>query len=918
MRRISLVTATCAVGLSLLLATPAAATILPAHLQDCQGGASNTGSLPIGHPGDQRFGWKEELRNWMNAVTLADVDLTPLVASAGLETFPEAFFSVPPPPHAAACYAAGNWTNLGSHQKRQVEQFWMLSELINSTGSPDLRYTNHPGPDFLLANIENTTTCEVVAPCMQWDLMRSWLADWDYKGNPFFVDPALGNALRYRAGVNLALHLIMLEWDHWRGDFPCDSSPGPSCQNTADDEPPRGPNHNLCRCTGAPVSGLVGENTGASGDELGLMLAQLAFSYRHVKPILQPNVAVAMEAGLLALAKRVYTWGPRGLMLNMDLPSTVALYLVWEATGSPDAEIWYRAHTQRLYGAPFYDRAGYFADNGGFDIGYNNHNLLHAARLAWLDPSVDTWVWEAGKEMFDLSPHLAFPDPDKIWFSPSAFNSRTPFGPTFQSPNSPVGDSRQRYVLGAALGWPFADAVLLHAPAGLQLHAPAGLSTPVFPAPWAPPAVPGNSPLLHRYLACDAMLSMNNMDAVLSGGPIAGCVGNASATAERWPEIGDSRDYMAPQFAVTDPPADFIADWANRLVANPNSGRLPYEWDGPYLRDFNQRFVYAKLGAAGAPGEYAALVHAGPVGPWTSGLSFGLGGGQLAALWSRPTGIALRNARKGRNYGPAVNDDIAELPSWPMHAITAVKNPGAVPGAWTSSAGVQSPSTELSWLVSPPSGMPAWMHLGGSWSMPSANPTCAQPAAGVSSVVGSNAGATGGVVRVVGEIPCGLPTSGSGPTPHILSATLPYQRDFLMGGDGVYVLTRIRPDPVLHQNDTVDQLYETIPILQGRNAEQPNRPFAITFSTSSANINALALPPGSFVDGVQYVYVTRYGGTMAIELPLGGRVGLSAPWSTGTVATGVVQYNVMIDLLPNTPGPHPLPSANVAYRVYMN
>ena len=163
------------------------------------------------------------------------------------------------------------------------------------------------------------------------------------------------------------------------------------------------------------------------GFELAGQLGNLAFTYLQVKSILPLTVQHAVEKPLIMFAERLETWTPLGVQANLGIRATWGLYLAYQATNEPLVYNAYLRVLDMYYGSQsggLYFPAGYYVDDGRFDSGYNENNLLHTVRVLQLDPNAPPAVWGAAQRLFDVHGHLMFHDPDgneleAIWEPPA-------------------------------------------------------------------------------------------------------------------------------------------------------------------------------------------------------------------------------------------------------------------------------------------------------------------------------------------------------------------------------------------------------------------------------------------------------------------------------------------------------------------
>ena len=167
-------------------------------------------------------------------------------------------------------------------------------------------------------------------------------------------------------------------------------------------------------------------------DNLGGSLIMLAYAYREAKQDLPPEVREAYETGLRKMIARQMEWGPKSMHVNMELFAPVGLTYAAQALDDPEISKAVRSYTEKLFSDErFYNPAGFFLEDGGFDSTYNGISRFFCT---WAGLLTD---WEFIKkgldQSFKLRAYLSLPEPPEsgnnqgrpLFFGPCHFNSRT-------------------------------------------------------------------------------------------------------------------------------------------------------------------------------------------------------------------------------------------------------------------------------------------------------------------------------------------------------------------------------------------------------------------------------------------------------------------------------------------------------------
>lgn len=874
------------VGLGVALLCPASA-----RAQSLQGCGTANVRLPIGYPASgtqaatQLYNEKKALRQYLKTLTLQEVTLpTPL---------PDFVNPVTLLTNGASNQADGNPcapntvmpANIPPADQRELERIWAIwTQYTESQDLPFVAMLNLNAADFLASAMEDASTCTARTPYMEWDPMVTWVANWPYRGNPYFTNSANRRAVLKRGAAWLALQLVMLDWNHFGGALPLAQQPG----TTQFVHPAQG--------VVPPAPGAYGMNYGY---ELAGQLGHLAFTYLQVKPILPLAVQHGIEKHLIMYAERLNTWTPYGVQANLGIRSTYGLYLTYLATSDASVYNAYLRAIDGFYGAQSGGRffpAGYFYDDGRFDSGYNENNLLHTVRVLQLDPNAPPAVWSAANALFDLHAHLEFQDPDGSWYSPNEFNTRSAKGAAgafvASSPRAQAGGGIQRYLPAAELGLPFAYAALRDArtvgPQTNSAYIPGGHLDP-------------NAPNFYQELAClhsDVMFWMNlGLHNPPSWMPL----------SAPWPAVPVDRDYATPLFTAAMWQLGDIQAWHAAVTTQPSLEDFPFELEGPYVRSFDDEFVYAKFKGPQAGGRaYATMIHAGPVGAGeldvgqngqTEIIPAGLGGGQVSMFWGPHTGAAVRGMRLGYN-NPPNTDHWANWRSWPNHAATLF----TAAGYWTSSARVVAPSTDVTYYAQNVNGAQLRTELA-----VAPCPGATVPASALTTPTESSAVSV--LVRACGDLPSQVRRYSLSPDP-VLGAPMPYTRAMYADEDGVVVVTTLTPA----STDVISEAWETIPVYDQSWAGVTNYgPSTILFKLSNGSL-VNASGAGGFAPQslVSEVYVARANGAFRVVFDVPETVSVSPAWVAGSASS----QNLLVDLGRGAL-PAPLPPTSIGYRIEM-
>ncbi|MFQ5808747.1 MAG: hypothetical protein ACE5JM_03920 [Armatimonadota bacterium] len=454
----------------------------------------------------------------------------------------------------------------------QKYRLWILQQ---SYGSPDVAGIAIPPEQSTLASIESAD--QVLVPDVS-SVWLAWLSSWEFSGNPYRGS----RPVKLRALVPTLVDLVMHDQLHEDGDGAANRS-----------------------------------------DYLGGTLIWLAYNYRETRDALPEQVRAAYETGLKKLILRLHQWGPTGLMTDMDLFAAVSLrYATDVFPDDPEVQRIAQEYSRALFtDERFYHPAGYFVDNGCFDVSYNGISLFFCSWAA----TISDWpfVHEALRRGYRLRSHLTFPEPGGGQFGPSHMSSRT----SGDSPGDQWGFTHRHVAAAMAT-----DEALYMAP---------------FPEPEALERAP--SRLLQKL--------------------------NSQLDRREPPAMKPWREHhwtSVPNFAYL----HFRDDFYERLLRLHAEGssllKLPVERGDRFTEDFDSTFLVARFPT------FAAAIHTGPVSgghrEWKR--PYGFGGGALSAFWTPRTGsivLGRRRGIQGRTW-----DSFEEWRSWPTHAVSGLTAGGGI------------------------------------------------------------------------------------------------------------------------------------------------------------------------------------------------------------------------------------------------
>lgn len=809
---------------ALLLSTPARAQ---QWLQDC-GDPASPGILPIGYPGSPGFAWKEPLYQWMSQFGDADFDWVqpPKFIDPG-----DVYGATGP-----GCSTNPVWQGLGAPERTQIEQYWLLVQ--GDFPVPMAWFTYDPHL-FTVEAMEEENTCEALLPDLAWGDGLAFFANWQYPGNPF--GPGTGNdlVLKRRLAVWLGAQLILLDRGHY------------------DTQPPYTP-----AWTGLHDHPLQGSGAAAVGSELAAVLGELAWTYLNIEDTLAPNEQVWFETALEMYAERVDYWGAFNQHSNRGIRATHALYYAWAATGSSDVWVWYQDSLVQFFDASGgnWVPGGYWRDDRGMDLNYGGSNLMSAVRTMQIDTSgVPQFVTDAVSDAFELNAHLTVPDVDGRWLSPNVFNSRTSQGPTWMlapyAYQSYYG-AFNRFLPALDLRLPWAEAYMRDQP-GI------GTRTPYYNV---------QSANFHGHLGCDSQYAQYINPQLLG----------QLAAPDPWPPLWESQDWGVPLSTLENHDVSLWPSWwadvqqsqGTGMSHNDNLELMPTELHGPYLRNFADKFIFAKYGQPGLGLEYSASLHVGEIGFLNSGAESGWGGGQLVNLWAPDGGSFVLGRRMGVNNPPF--DDWAQWRRFPWHTVTLRTDDDRI----ATSARIFTPTTQVFLLAQEPpaASIPAALAGVGAWGAP---PTVPEDVA------------TSAIVHVRGQIgPDGRQESNGAPMwTGVLNSPVDYHRSFVFTKTSLFVRTEVGAGGA---GDLLTEAWETLPIW--------NRGVVDQATMLDATIRLRSLTQGwvtattgtnGIVPMVQDIIVVRNGRQMKIRLDQPRGVRVDGVWQHGQLQSRTLLVNLL-------------------------
>jgi hypothetical protein len=433
-------------------------------------------------------------------------------------------------------------------------RLWLLTQQ-----NLDLSPAGLPPEAFTLKSLESQVGLAVPTNVYYCQSL-AWLAHWDYPGNTYHGL----RALKLRALMLTMVDVMMLDYQYATDPQGADRS-----------------------------------------DYLGGNLIWCSYTLLHCGEVLPEPVRAALATGLC-------TWGPKGLMTDMDLFAPVGVWYLSQAL--PDLKPAATDYARPLFSDPkYYNQAGYFVDNGCFDTSYNGISLYFGSWAA----IVSDWPFarQAMLEALRLRSYLCFPEPDGGLLGPSSMSSRTSGDPPHDQ-------------------WQFT--ARMYGSACLSADARAGLKWPN-----------------EKELAAAVKTLNNQITQQLK--PV------AEAKAMPWQERHWGHRF---NFAAMDATDAQLQDCLTQ-AAKEKPPLSRYLTDERFVRAFGDAFVIAHYDT------YAVAIHTGQVGRSVGhmGRPYGFGGGQISVFWTPTSGTTLLGRRKGVQ-GDKSWDSYEDWRNWPVHAVT--------------------------------------------------------------------------------------------------------------------------------------------------------------------------------------------------------------------------------------------------------
>ncbi|MCX5659023.1 MAG: hypothetical protein NTW19_04785 [Planctomycetota bacterium] len=481
----------------------------------------------------------------------------------------------------------------------EVFHNWVLSLEFPRVGRKrSAPSVNLPGHHFTLAEIE--TPQGVVRPSC-WPETAAFLANWKNPGNPYFGS----KALKLRAFTTTTLLMLMTD----------------------------------------DLQEHSGQLKDARSDWFGPHFVCYAYVYPLVRDAVPAEARAAYETCLFQMMQRVDKWGPRHDETHFDVCAVLGMRLAGDAIGTPKAKKLAETYAKRVFDdRQFFHPAGYFTDQGGFDVGFEGMSLYWGT---WLAVAAPDWPWaqEAVKKAWRLRAYLLLPEPDGAQVGPSHFNARLS--------NDALADQWNFPFRNAAAMLLTDDAICQqpHNPEGDRLKN--GLSAAVNELIMQLHENPGSG----EYVPPEKLRS----------------------SPWRWSMWPDSPIFPMNNFAYDHFPKGFAARYEKLVQKDPSLLQLPMGRPGTFTENFDKEFLVAKRKGFGV------ILHTGPVADWAGeghmemAGPLGLGGGSLSAFWTPATGSVIVGRRGGQGFpnAPKPNWDTPELwRSWPVHAVSGTTAAG--------------------------------------------------------------------------------------------------------------------------------------------------------------------------------------------------------------------------------------------------
>ena len=474
-----------------------------------------------------------------------------------------------------------------SNNPEEMFRTWLLVKDMPRVGRKrSAPSVNLPSEQLVLSSIESEKG--VVKPWV-WPEPATWLANWRYPGNPY----RQSKAIKLRAFVTSAVDMIMMD----------------RMQET---EPEKGGNRS---------------------DYFAPHLAMYGYTYSGIKEALPEKAGAAFETGLKKLARRLIAWGPKAEETHFELLSAVGLWYACAATDDRELDREAERYVRQFFTTErFFNPAGYFTDQGGFDSNFNGMSLYFAT---WLAMASD-WKFIRGpvEQAWRLRAYLCLPDPDGYVTGPSHFNTRTTTCPWRDEWHWPHRQKSAAMLTDEA-------AHLMSLPAAETLRA-------------APAALAGELTAQLRenpgYRPPEKLVS-------------------SLWKFRIWPNIA--------YFAMVNYAYDHYMKgfYSRRLKLEKKQSpllKMPFRRKANFVRAFEKDFLVGKWS------EFGVILHTGQVsGPAGKGYyeypgPYGFGGGALSAFWTPKTGSVILGRRGGMGYEKNF-DKIEDWRLWPTHAVSGMK-----------------------------------------------------------------------------------------------------------------------------------------------------------------------------------------------------------------------------------------------------
>lgn len=230
---------------------------------------------------------------------------------------------------------------------------------------------------FTLAEIEST---EGVMRPSAWPEPLTYLANWNYAGNPYYNS----RAIKLRAFVTASIDLLMMDQlqEHSRARMHQRS------------------------------------------DWFGPHLVMYAYVYAGTRDVLPAAAKEPFEAILKKMILRVAKWGPTADETWLDVSVTTGMAIAGKTINDPELKKVTEEYAKKIYtDGPFYNgAAGHFVDSGCYDTAFSG------LALYWGTFAAEAGDWPFAKEAvaraWELRGYLILPDPDGKRWGPSHMTYR--------------------------------------------------------------------------------------------------------------------------------------------------------------------------------------------------------------------------------------------------------------------------------------------------------------------------------------------------------------------------------------------------------------------------------------------------------------------------------------------------------------